>query len=160
MLVDTNVWLDNYLSDRPNAAASRQFLDYARTCNAQFLYPVHCLNDFFLLIQSHLKRKTRELYELTEQDVLAIREIAWSCMENLRESATAVGADESDAWRACKYRALTNDLEDNFLLAAAERATVDFIVTNDKSLIRKATVNAYTPIDAMLAMKAMRIDGK
>jgi hypothetical protein len=60
-----------------------------------------------------------------------------------------VGADESDAWKACKYRSLSNDLEGNFVLAAAERGHVDALVTWDKSLLRAATVPAFAPADAI-----------
>ena len=66
----------------------------------------------------------------------------------MRERATAIGADESDVWLACRYLPFNNDLEDNFVLAAAERAQVDYIVTNDETLIRKSTVPAFTPEDA------------
>lgn len=152
-LVDTNVWLDNYLADRPNAGQSRAFIAQARAREVQLVYPVHCLSDVFLLVQAHLKRAAREQGSFDEADAVAIREIAWACVENMREFATAVGADESDAWKACKYRALTNDLEDNFVLAAAERVPVDFLVTSDQRLLRKSTVNAYTPEDANLILQ-------
>ena len=152
-LVDTNVWLDNYLADRPYAEQSRAFIVQARNVGVQLAYPVHCLNDIFILIQAHLKRAAKKRGELSESDGVAIREIAWGCIENMREFAIAVGADESDAWKACKYRRLTNDLEDNFVLAAAERASASFLVTNDRRLLRKSTVNAYTPEDAVLALK-------
>jgi len=156
ILVDTNVWLDNYLGDRPGSADSRHFIDVARTLGAQLTYPVHCLNDFYYLIQANLKRNVHRQGGVSENVALAIRETAWACVEHLRTLATAIAADESDAWRACKYRSLTNDLEDNFVLAAAERASVDFIVTNDQQLLRKATVNAYTPEDAALMLQVTR----
>jgi len=157
-LVDTNVWLDNWLPDRPGSNHARLFLNEARTQEIQLTYPVHSLPDFFYLLQAHLKREVRKSGKLTETDALAIREIAWACVDNLRETATAIAADESDAWRACKYRALTGDLEDNFVLAAAERVPVDFIVTNDHELIRKSTINAYTPADATLMLRATLLE--
>ena len=153
-LVDTNVWLDNFLPDRPNASQSRTFIMQARAEGVQLVYPVHCLKDVFFIIQAHLKQLAREQGQLSEGDILAIREIAWACIGNMREFATAIGADESDAWKACKYRLLTNDLEDSFVLAAAERVPVDFLVTNDQRLLRKSTVNAYTPEDALLVLQA------
>lgn len=67
----------------------------------------------------------------------------------MREIATAVGADDSDLWLACKYKPILGDLEDNLVLASAERAQVDFIVTGDEQLIRKSTRNAYMPADAL-----------
>ena len=153
-LVDTNIWLDNYLPDRPNAAQSRAFIMQARAEGVQLTYPVHCLKDVFFIIQAHLKQLARDKSQLKDADGLAIQEIAWACIENMRELATAIGADESDAWKACKYRLLTNDLEDSFVLAAAERVPVDFLVTNDQRLLRKSTVNAYTPEDALLVLQA------
>ena len=153
-LVDTNVWLDNFLPDRPNSVQSRTFIMQARTEGVQLTYPVHCLKDIFFIIQAHLKQLARGQGQLKDADSLAIQEIAWACIENMREFATAIGADESDAWKACKYRLLTNDLEDCFVLAAAERVPVDFLVTNDQRLLRKSTVNAFTPEDALLVLQA------
>ena len=153
-LVDTNVWLDNYLGKRPHAAESRQFIDLARERGVQLTYAIHTLHDFFYLVQNELKHMGQNAGPLLQSAALAAKEAAWACVDNLRETATAIAADESDAWRACKYRALTGDLEDNFVLAAAERVPVDFIVTNDHELIRKATVNAYTPADAILMLQA------
>lgn len=156
ILVDTNVWLDNYLGGRPGSPASRHFIDVARSCGAHLTYPIHSLNDFFYLLQAHLKRDAHGEGKTPEAEAEAIRETAWACVEHLRTLATAIAADESDAWRACKYRTLTNDLEDNFVLAAAERVPVDFMVTNDQRLLRKATVNAYSPADAALMLLATR----
>jgi predicted nucleic acid-binding protein len=62
--------------------------------------------------------------------------------------------DNSDVWLARKYRTLHDDFEDNFILAAAERAKVDFLVTSDQSLLRKATVAALSPQDMLAVLKA------
>ena len=153
ILVDSNVWIDNYVPDRPCSSVSRSFISYARN-RATLVYAVHNLPDIFYVIQNTMKRTAREEGAFTEGDALAIRELAWACVENMREFAVAVGADESDVWRACKYRRFGNDLEDNMVMAAAERAQARFIVTNDHELIRKSTVVAYTPEDALAYLKA------
>lgn len=153
-LVDTCVWLDNYLDKRPHAAESRRFIDQARERGVQLAYAIHCLHDFFYIMQGELKRMEQGSGPISPAQALAARESAWACVEHLRSIATAIGADESDAWRACKYRLLTGDLEDNFILAAAERVPVDFIVTDDHELIRKSTINAFTPADAALMLQA------
>lgn len=155
-LVDTNVWLDNCLGDRPGSRDSRKFLMQALNDELLLVYPVHCLRDIFYLVQVHLKALARKDGVISDSEGLAIREAAWACVDEVRRMATAIAADESDAWRACKYRAITNDLEDNFVLAAAERASVDFIVTNDIDLVKKSTVNAYTPADATRMLEATR----
>lgn len=73
--------------------------------------------------------------------------MAWACVDRMRDFAVAVGADESDVWLASKYRSFNWDLEDNMVLAAAKRANVDYLATNDKDLIAKATVAALAPAD-------------
>ena len=122
----------------------------------QLVYPVHILKDVFYLLETGLMRKARAEGFCSESDYVAIKHLVWGCIENMRENAVAVGADESDAWLACKYRRLSEDLEDNFVLVAAERANADFIVTNDEQLIRKATVAAYSPEDAVRYLEAIQ----
>lgn len=106
------------------------------------------------MLVRELKRIARSVAPVAEGDVQAIRRIAWACVDNMRELATAVGMDESDLWLACKYRTLTWDLEDNVVLAAAQRAEVDYLVTNDWALIQRATVPALTPEDMTKVLEA------
>ena len=153
--VDTNVWLDNYLGGRPGSRASREFIVSALGRGVQLVYPGHVVKDVFYLLQLNLKRKAREKGDLSEGDASAISVAAWSCVNNMREMATAVGADESDIWQACKYQQLTGDLEDNLVIAAAQRAQVDFLVTNDNKLIRKSPVPAFMPEDATAYLEAL-----
>ena len=68
-------------------------------------------------------------------------------MNTLHELGTAVGLDESDIWLAKKYRTIHNDFEDNLIIAAAQRANVTYLVTNDKKLIQHAPIAALTPED-------------
>jgi predicted nucleic acid-binding protein len=84
---------------------------------------------------------------LKREDAEAIRDIAWACVDNMSELGTPVGADESDLWLARKYRRLHPDLEDDLVLAAAERAQADYLVTSDEALLRKAMVPALSPED-------------
>ena len=156
-LVDTNIWLDNYLGDRPGAAGSRAFLDRAFAERVVLCYAVTTAKDLFYIIAQALKAQTRDSgREVTEEVALAATETAWKCVENMREAAIAIGADEADLWLAVKYRPLVNDLEDNLIMAAAERAKADFIVTRDKGLLAKSTVAAHTPEDALIILDALR----
>lgn len=144
VLVDTNVWLDNYLPDRVGSASAKEFLARAHAGGMQLVYAVHGLKDVYYIIQREMKRLAHMNGNLTEASALAIRASARACIENMRELATAVGADESDAWMACRYLACNDDLEDNFVLAAAKRARADYIITNDETLMRKSTVPTIT----------------
>ena len=157
VLVDTNVWVDNYVAVRKGSRTSQEFIAAAVAAGAGLVYPVHTFKDVFYNVAATLKHM-RKMEEggVSEDDALAIREIAWACVENMRDIATAVAADESDAWLACKYRCFSTDLEDNFVIAAAERANASFVVTRDEDLLRKCTVASYTPEDALGYLGALR----
>ncbi|MDO4849729.1 MAG: PIN domain-containing protein [Coriobacteriia bacterium] len=159
ILVDTNVWIDAFLGHRSGHDAAMAFLAAAQMASAQLVYPVGALQDVFAILIIELKRKTREVGEIDETAMNVIRRVAWSCVDTLREGATAVGADESDAWLACKYRKLNWDLEDNMVLAAAKRAEVDYLVTSDRVLLTKANVAAMSPADMAALLAAMGREG-
>ena len=158
LLLDTNVLLDEYLPMRPGSQVSRTLLCTAQEQGLDLLYPARVLVDIHYQIASTLKRLVRaERGVLSESDAQSIQRIAWSCIDNLCEFATAVGLDESDIWLARKYRRFNGDFEDNFVLAAAERAQVDYLVTSDQKLLRKATVAALSPADMLSLLEARAV---
>ena len=150
VLIDTNVWVDNYAPVREDSDNSRVFITLAKENEVNLVYPVHVLKDVFYNLGATFKRECmEETGSVSEDDATAISKVVWSCIDNMVDLATAVGADQSDMWLACKYRSFSNDLEDNFVMTAAERAKVDFIVTRDEKLLHKSTVKAFTPEDAL-----------
>ena len=155
ILVDTNVWLDYFLPARAGHGAAFSFLDEAQRRGVQLLYPASCITDVFYLLLAQLKGAVRhEKGSVSEADTRAVRKLAWGCIECQRELACAVGVDESDLWLACKYRKLTDDLEDNVVLAAAQRAQADFLATGDAALLAKANVAALAPADMLVLLQA------
>ena len=149
LLVDTNVWMCNYVPMRSGHAEARAFFRAAWEHEAQLLFPAPILKDVFYLLGLEYKRQVRaDKGRLSQADAATINELAWGCVQNMREVATAVGTDDTDLWLACKYKALSTDLEDNIILAAAKRCNADLLVTFDESLIRKAPVSAMLPADA------------
>ena len=150
VLIDTNVWLDVLFSWRANAADAIQLVQAVRKSGCELTYAVHQIKDLFYLSSVLVKQKVREDVGVLEQaDALAAKSIAWGCVETVCKNATAIGADESDVWLARKYKTLHDDLEDNLILAAAQRANVRMLVTSDEVLLQKATVAAFTPKDAV-----------
>lgn len=65
--------------------------------------------------------------------------------------ATTVGIDTSDVWLSQKYRCLHNDLEDNFILAAAAKINGCYLVSEDEKFLKHAPVPAL-PSKEMLAL--------
>lgn len=146
VLVDTNVWLDSLLSWRPQSDVATKLIRVARDSGYELAYAVHQIKDIFYLSAVETKQKTREeTGGLTEKQALAAWAVAWGCVENVCENATAIGADNGDVWLARKYRSLHDDFEDNLILAAAQRAHASFLVTSDEKLLQKSTVPAHTP---------------
>ncbi|MDO4797973.1 MAG: PIN domain-containing protein [Coriobacteriales bacterium] len=152
LLLDTNVWVDNYCADHANNAVVRDFLSRAYEQGHTLVYPAGSVKVVFYVLGHEFRRMAVEANGvLGETEALAVREAVWGCINNMCELATAVGVDEADVWLARKQRKLTGDLEDNLVLAAARRARADYLVTSDRTLIQHATVAALTPQD-MLAV--------
>ena len=152
ILVDSCVWVDNYLGYHPRHDESFAFLDRAYGAGATLLYGASKLETVFYVLVAEAKRLVRaERGAVSETDAASARAFAWGCLENIRSCATAVGVDEADLWLASKYRSVGPDFEDNVLLAAAQRANADYLVTWDAALLRKPTVRTATPTE-MLAL--------
>ena len=154
ILVDTNVWLDQYLPARPRRVESQAFVDAALAQGVELAYPASAVKDVFYLVGNEYKRIVRaETGDLTEADARAIQRLAWGVVDNLQEVATPVGLDLTDVWLASKWRQVDGDLEDNLVRAAAKRANADLLVTWDKKMLSKAVVPTLTPTDAIAEMK-------
>lgn len=58
---------------------------------------------------------------------------------------------DTNVWLARKYQRINEDFEDCLVLAAAQRAKADFLVTSDEALLRHAPVTALS-VDDLLAL--------
>lgn len=155
-LVDTNVWLDNYLSFRPDHRASREFLDEALERGAALCHAATTAKDVHFFTCSFLKKAAREKgEEVDEAFAHAANRLAWANLANMNEVSTLVGLDLSDFWLASKLSAFNGDIEDNLVMACAGRAKADYIVTCDKGLLKRSTVCALAPEDATSLLRAI-----
>lgn len=145
ILVDTNVWLDVYIPGRPGAQAANELIEEASRQGAHLVFPSHACLDVFCRVSFEHKRWVRESSELTEAWAVAIKRYAWDCVNDLRKIATAVPVDSSDLYLACKHRDAHDDLEDDLVLAACQRAHANYLVTNDRKLLRHSPVETKTP---------------
>lgn len=64
-------------------------------------------------------------------------------------SATAVPLDSSDLVESRRLHQVHRDLEDNLVIAAALRAKADYLVTNDRKIIKHALVPSLSPADML-----------
>lgn len=154
MLVDTNIWLDNFIPDRPLAEDSRRLLTYGLRQDVSILYPLRALNDVFWQVTRDRKSwAIKEYGKLTEAFARAINSEAWDCVKSMIEIGCPVGADISDVYVAQHLQGIHSDFEDDMVIAAAKRAGVDYIVTSDKKLIQKSIVPTLTPQDMLAVLR-------
>ena len=154
LLIDTNVWLDSYLPERVNHEKSLEMLRLATAKEAALLFGVTKLETLFYLLAHEFKSVIkREKGSVSAHDAAIAQTFAWGCIDNVREIATAVGADEADIWLACKYRTINNDLEDNMVFAAAERAQADYVVTWDDDMLKSPLAKVATPSQIVEILK-------
>lgn len=152
ILVDASVWTSNYLATSLHFEESYDFLRVARAHGAQLLYGASKLEGMFGTLQAEFARALREQDDPPANADATACAFAWGCIGSIRELGTAVGLDEGDLWLACKYRALGSSLADNVLLAAAERAHADYVVTWSEDLLSSAAVRTATPTQMMAVL--------
>lgn len=152
VLADTNLWLDKYIPHRPTSEASSEVLRLCVRDDIALLFPLRSLADVFWQVTRDRKNWLRKEYgKIAEKHSHAVNADAWACIDNMMEVGTPVGANVSDVWIAQHLRDKHPDFEDDMVLAAAQRAGVDYLVTSDRQLIQKADVVALTP-EEMLAV--------
>lgn len=96
-------------------------------------------------ISAENKRWIRLQGRLDETAAIAIKRLAWDCVNEMREVAAAISVDSGDLYLAAKLRDVHNDLEDDLIMAACERAKANYLITNDRKLLAHATVDSRTP---------------
>ena len=155
IMLDTSVWLDYFIQGRDGSATAVRLVREAVEHNARLLYPARIMSDLFLEIRRDAASWVRaSTDEVSRETARACHDYAWGCMEDLHELAEAVETDEASVEMALRFRSLSEDLEDNFVLVAAQRAAVDYLVTCDRVLLAKATVPALGPQDMMAVLEA------
>lgn len=150
LVIDANVWLDYFDARRAHSSEAKECLEVALQKGCVLLYPVGSIKDVYYILCATAKREFRAMYgELTEVAARAAEGFAWGCVQSMRSVATAVGADESDLWLAEKNHEVQPDLEDDLVIAAAQRSGADLLVTSDRGLLQHAPVACVTPQDAV-----------
>ncbi|WP_165443572.1 PIN domain-containing protein [Olsenella sp. Marseille-P4559] len=155
LLLDTNVWLDNYLPFRVGHDAATHLLEYAQKSDVRLLYAMGSCQGLAYALRASAKEEFRRLGRQVDQQVAVVaRDFSLDCLANLRVIATAVGADESDLWLAERYLRVHHDVEDCLVMAAAARSKADWLVTSDEALLRHAPIPALCPSDLLALVGA------
>lgn len=128
----------------------------AADAGANLLYAVSSSKDLYYLIAANFKQAARRMSggALAPGEAEAADELAWGCLKNMSELASAIGCDQADVRVAAGLRGLQADYEDNLVVAAAMRAEADLLVTNDERLLRHCPVASLSAPDAVAWLRA------
>lgn len=156
LLVDTNIWLDYFNPSRPNAKAAFELFDHCYAHSIELCYTSASIKDVFFIFSSDQKREIRQEHgTVTESEANAVNEMAWGCIRHMYEVATPIPETPEVLCEAFNLKAIYHDFEDDIVIAAAKLANVDFLVTNDQTLIAKAMVPALSAADMLAHLKLL-----
>lgn len=141
-LVDTNVWLDHFLARTERHGEVSAFLGRAHCSETAALYVASLsIKDVAFLLERTMKSYARaDGRPLSEDVAAAARETAWGCVRSMVALAMIVPVGFDEVMRACTYKGVHDDFEDDLILGAATRAGVDYILTHDQTFAKRAPV--------------------
>ena len=145
LLIDTNVWLDYFIPSRDEDGIAARLLDEALARDTPLVFSAQAALDVYQRVRIENKRWVGAGGAVSETWAVAIKRLAWDCVNEMRERATPIPVDSSDLYLACKFRDLHDDLEDDLVLAACERSKANYLVTSDRKLLLHAPIDARTP---------------
>lgn len=142
VLVDTNIWLDYFLSRMDGHRATDRFIAAAGASERIALYVASLtLKDLAFLLAAEMKRGARADGRQVTPDVAAsAREVAWGCVRHVLDLALVVPIGHDEILHAFTYKRIHNDLEDDIILAAAARSGAGYILTNDTQLAARSPI--------------------
>jgi predicted nucleic acid-binding protein len=149
LLLDTNIWLDVYLPHRTGREDALALLGEARKRGASLAFASQAALDVYWRVIVDNKRWIRQSEPLTEDAARAIKRLAWDCVNEMQEIATAVPFDAGDFYQCAKFRDLHDDLEDDVIMSACVRSKANYLVTNDRKLLAHSPIDARTPRQMM-----------
>ncbi len=149
VLVDTNVWLDYFMGEGPELEAIKELVRLAHEGCLTLLYAPTTAKDLFYLIPRRLRR-------LVPEDNTSYAPAAWGCIEKLMEIAVAAPLSFPECELARMLRKTFDDFEDNLVLAAAETAKADYVVTQDRAFLSAMPEVCITPSRALELLRISR----
>ncbi|MBQ9057708.1 MAG: PIN domain-containing protein [Atopobiaceae bacterium] len=147
--IDTCIWLDYFFPTRKGYGDATALISFLYEHQLSIYYSSGVLQNLSHIARAQMRSELQALGEQNDtKAALVAQQFAWSCIENSRKIATVVGSDESAVWLAEKFYEIHSDFEDCLVMAAVKRSNSDYLVTNDKALLRCGVVPAISSHDA------------
>lgn len=138
LLIDTNVWMD-YFSGRSDRTANVVHLIEIADASERIALFASSLSvkDVSYLVSAAIKRESRrKTASLSDDAIAAADEAAWACVRQMLELALIAPVRADEVFDSFVFRPHHNDFEDDLMLGVANRIDADYVVTEDKNLIR------------------------
>lgn len=135
-MIDTNVILDDILDRWPNAEAAREIIRLVTDELVNGYLTANCLTDIFYVVSK------------SRNEVVARKTV-----KNLLLSFVVVSVDSQDCQRAIDLP--MEDFEDALVLVCAEKAALNYIITNDNAFLNDINLSVPTisPADFLLKLE-------
>ena len=116
VLIDTNIILDDLLNREPRRKQACQIMDLVNDKKIFGYITANTLTDIYYVVE----RKANE-------------DIARKSIRKILNTLSVISVDADDCTRAID--SLMKDFEDALVAVCAEKAALDFIITNDKDFL-------------------------
>ena len=135
-LIDTNVILDDILNRAPSAEIARKITQMAADYVINGYLTANCLTDIFYVVS---KNRSEEIARKTVKNLLLVFSV--------------VSVDGDDCQNAIDLP--MSDFEDALVVVCAEKADLDYFVTNDQDFLGIAdlSVPAIRPSEFLLKIQ-------
>ena len=129
-LLDTNIWLYYFLGEDAHKHEIMGLIASGQDDGVDILFTPTTVKDLFYVLPRALRRAGAMGPDET------MSSIAWSCVERMFELGTPAPQSAAECHIARMLWSTISDFEDAMIIAAAETAGADYIVTLDKKLLR------------------------
>lgn len=129
-LFDTNIWLYYFLGEDVYKHEIMDLIASGQDDGVDILFTPTTAKDLFYV----LPRALRRAGAIGPDETMG--SIAWSCLERMFELATPAPQSAAECHIARMLQPAISDFEDAMIIASAETAGADYIVTLDKELLR------------------------
>ena len=144
LLLDTNIWLDYFLGTGSSIDAISQIVESGASGSVSLLFAPTSAKDLFYILPRRLRRASGGTSPGCGEDA-SYRAVAWACVERMMELAVAAPLSHAECQLARMLGDELADFEDDLIVAAAETANADLIVTNDRAFLRSMPEACVTP---------------
>lgn len=156
VLLDTNVWVDYFDTARCGFSDAFALVDFCLQKDICLCYCTTSIKDVFYILNAVQKRTaSAEEGDISSERTRALGELAWGCIRRIYEMAAPICITPEVLCEAFNLKSIHADFEDDVILAAAKLAKVDFLVTNDHALLKKAVVPTLSTQDMLSYLQVL-----